>query len=292
MTGVIALPLRIKLWLGSVLLCLGIYGVRSTHFPRRTAAGVEHRLFGGIGCSVVPEPGRQGWLIGAPDPPTIASNVAEGLLWRVSWPGRYESARQLTPFLVGGTWALQPLGLRHVWSRRATEVTQNRYLWTASPAWAALLADSALPQVFNYRRGREIRGEEALRLLRSQSLQMDHQLELEMLFSEVKSELSEEAAGLEGIDSELRFSLALTGGDRGVKLWWGAEEGGGLYAISEEPTPKVLRITAGATPRAISADGRTLFFERDGALWRMDLRRPLPELLDEATPPALPDAPF
>lgn len=287
----IALPLRIKLWLASATLCLGFYGIRSTHLPRRTSVGVEHRLFGGIGYSVVPEPGRQGWLVAAPDPPTIANSVAEGLLWRVAWPGGYESARQLRPFLVGGTWALHPLGLRHAWRLRATEVSQDRYLWTGSPALSALWADSSLPQVFDYRRRREmVTWVEDGSLLRSQSLQMASQGELDALFSEGESDLSEEAAGLEGIDSELYFSLAATGGKRGVKLWWGT--GDGLYAVSEESTPRVLRITTGETALALSADGRTLFFERDHALWRLDLRRPLPELLDEAAPPALPESPF
>jgi hypothetical protein len=165
MTGVTAPSLRIKLWLASAVICVGLYGLRSTHLPRRTAVGVEHRLIAGSGCSVVPEPGGRGWLVGAPEPPTNATTLVEGLLCRVAWPGGYASARQLTPFLEGGTWALQPLGLRQVWRLRATTVTQDRYLWTQSPAHFALLADSSAPQVFDYRSSRVLRWAKTERLL-------------------------------------------------------------------------------------------------------------------------------
>jgi hypothetical protein len=112
---------------------------------------------------------------------------------------------------------------------------------------------------------------------------------LEESFSGGVSDLSEEAAGLEGIDSELTYSLTLTCGDRGGRLWWGEEQGGGLYAISEEPTPKVLRITTGAAPRALSADGKTLIFERDHGLWLLEFHRPLPELLEAVSLQSLPE---
>ena len=54
-----------------------------------------------------------------------------------------------------------------------------------------------------------------------------------------------------------------------------------LLAISNDDAPRVLRLTSGGKPLALSRDGRTLFFRRENALWRLDLRKPLPELTSE-----------
>ena len=64
----------------------------------------------------------------------------------------------------------------------------------------------------------------------------------------------------------------------------------GLCASNEE-APRSLYLSAGGVPLAISRDGRTVFFERERSLWRLDLRKPLPQLLDEVRVPPLPDPP-
>ena len=57
------LPIRTRVWLGCVLLSLGLYAVRATHLPHRTAVGTEHRLFAGE-YSVWPMPGSsREWLV-------------------------------------------------------------------------------------------------------------------------------------------------------------------------------------------------------------------------------------
>ena len=61
-----------------------------------------------------------------------------------------------------------------------------------------------------------------------------------------------------------------------------------LYAVSDDPAPRILRLAWHARPLALSRDGRTLFFVRNRALWRLDLRQPLWVLLAKMPVPALP----
>ena len=80
-------------------------------------------------------------------------------------------------------------------------------------------------------------------------------------------------------------SFALVGGA-------GADNAGApppLYAVSSDAAPVYLKLLDRGTVEAVSADGRT-FFRRAGALWRLDLRKPLPELLHVDLPP-LPEPP-
>lgn len=283
--------MRTRLWLASVILALAFYGLRSTQLPRRSAVGVEHRLFAGVGYTPVPEPGGKAWLVGVPTPQPLPGNLFKAFLQRGAWPGGYHEARRLTPFREGGTWLLLPLGVRRVWSHPASTVWQDRYLWEGNPV-ATALWDEPLPPAFDYRARRPLLGPEAERLLQNQPQVADPWNDADETYTEGWSELSAEAAGIEGLTGELYYSLRATSAGRALRLWWGREDqpARALYAISDEATPKVLRLTANAEPKALSADGRTLFFERDGALWRLDLRRPLPELLDEAAPPALPES--
>jgi hypothetical protein len=78
-------------------------------------------------------------------------------------------------------------------------------------------------------------------------------------------------------------------GDRTVSL---GTSGSDLYAATQELAPRFLLLARDAAFIQLSRDGRTLFFERGGALWRADLRKPVPELLDELRSPELPDAPL
>jgi hypothetical protein len=71
----------------------------------------------------------------------------------------------------------------------------------------------------------------------------------------------------------------------------GEEMRSGLYGLSDDDAPRSLYLGPGGVPLAISRNGRTIFFERSKSLWRLDLRKPLPQLLDEVKVPALPDPP-
>jgi hypothetical protein len=55
-----------------------------------------------------------------------------------------------------------------------------------------------------------------------------------------------------------------------------------------EPVPTALVLTEDAEPLELSRDGRTLYFLRQGWLWRLDLRAGLPRLLSELAVPGLP----
>lgn len=71
----------------------------------------------------------------------------------------------------------------------------------------------------------------------------------------------------------------------------GPEGDGALYVVSEGPAVLSARVAASAQPIAVSEDGRTIFFQRGGALWRLTLTRALPALLHDTLPPPLPDPP-
>lgn len=61
----------------------------------------------------------------------------------------------------------------------------------------------------------------------------------------------------------------------------------GLYALSDTPAPRALYLMPSGEPTALSRDGRTLFVVSRHTLWRLDLRKPLPALLDEHPAPDL-----
>jgi hypothetical protein len=99
-------------------------------------------------------------------------------------------------------------------------------------------------------------------------------------------------AALEGpadplLNQERRFVL----GGHPVHLIWSLVSDGRrhpLVAASDEAAPRVLRLTDDGVPLQLDRDGRTLFFLRRNVLWRLDLRKPLPQLLDEVARPGLP----
>jgi hypothetical protein len=75
-------------------------------------------------------------------------------------------------------------------------------------------------------------------------------------------------------------------------LYWTYGSTGSIYALAERPEPAFLRLAVGARLIGVTRNGRALFFQRGGWLWRLDFRKPLLQLLEEGpllTPDQLPE---
>lgn len=283
------LSLQRSIWMAGLVLSLGFYAVRAMPLPRRTPLGTEHRLLGGSGYQVFRNPRSGGWLVTrqATDqnltPPQPGSwNEIASKLAAFQWPGGRETNRTLTPFGSRGTWALGPLGLRRVWRETASEVKEappHQYLVVTDP-----------PAVLDLKTKRTYRNEAAQQLLAQLPPPDYSEYEYGEPSIDVTSLLPLDG-GVANSARELSSSKRIEIGGRTVFLFWNEDPqpGTALYAASDHDAPRVLRLAEGAAVTHLSPDGRTLFFERGGALWRLDLRRPLPDLLDEAAPPALPE---
>ena len=297
------LPLRTRIWLGCVLLSLGLYACRATHLPRRTAIGTEQRLFAGD-YTVWPMPGSsQEWLVvpsteeavpaptptpssatpssATPAPTPNAGAQLAATLEAFAWPGGTITGRRLTPFREEGTWAIGPLGLRRMW-RHPTDEVSEEHRWLLSQG-RTLLLDLAS--------GRTYVGPAAEK--RVQELPSPYELEEEEYdFGKDPEELSSLAFPLSGLESSTAGEQKVAVAGRRMVLLMEAPsdtDPGGIFAVSDHEAPRVLKLAEAAEAVRLSGDGRTLFFRRRQALWRLDLRKPLPELLDEAPPGALPD---
>jgi len=285
MKGAAALPTRTRLWLASVVLSLGFYCVRATHLPRRTAVGVERRVLAGTGYAVLHSPVANQWLVSiATSIPVVGlqPNPQEWLataLWKLEWPAGRDTGRRLRPFREHGTWSIGDLGVRRVWRFRAEpDVVVGRYLIAAPEHHRALPGSDFGAPILDLRSRRTL----------------NHAVDVEWPeLWEGQYTVNAEANGLEGITGELTVAMDVEVGGRRMSLWGTGSETAPqrIVVVPDEPNPRVLSLVENAIPITLSRDGRTLLFERDNALWRLDLRRPLPELLDEAAPPPLPDTP-
>jgi hypothetical protein len=286
-----SLSLRLKLWGVVAVAALVYYGARATHLPTRTDVGVERRLFAGSGYTLHPYPGSGNWMV-VPPPPAIPTGPAAVLTDRLrslEWPGGGGTGRKLAPYQPGGTWLLTPWGMRRVWRHRAETVHGDRYLEAGLSG--GFNAEGEHVPVLDLRSRRTLFGTDAARALRAVGTDSDDYEEgIESPYPEWESGLNQAGLPLEGMEAEAEFDFPLTLSDREITLRHGdaGTPGADLYAVADGPGPAILRLAKNAVPLAVSNDGRILFFERDGALWRLDLRRPLPELLDEEKPPPLP----
>jgi len=283
-------PLLQTLWTVGTVLCLAFYAARAVQLPRRTPLGTERRLFGGTGYTLLRQPRNGRWLVSAqapfvattaPPPSTFWTTFSDALT-TFNWPGGTETGRTLAPFRDEGTWSIEAAGLRRVWRLRATEVkhhSAHEYLSAADP-----------PALLDLKAGRTYRNEAAQRLL--EQLPPSDQYLADDGWQEIDAT---DLLPLEGGDvtspRSLNNNRGFVIGGRRVSMFWNdpPQSGTALYAASDHAAPRVLRLADGAAFTQLSPDGRTVFFERSGALWRLDLRRSLPELLDEAVPPSLPE---
>jgi hypothetical protein len=168
-----------------------------------------------------------------------------------------------------------------VWRYPATEVSEE-HRWLLSQDRAVIL------NLANHRTYRGPAAEE-----RAQELPLPYEVEDEEYdaFGKDPEELSSLAFPLAGLGSSAEQQQVKVAGRRLRLLVEAPSESGegGTFAVSDHDAPRILPLAKGAEPVRLSADGRTLFFRRGDALWRLDLRKPLSELLDEAVPGPLPD---
>jgi hypothetical protein len=273
-----------------MVLSLGFYAARAMHLPRRTTLGTEQRLFGGTNYALLRHPATGRWLVSAqspavastaPPPPTFWSTLTDALV-AFRWPAGPDTGRTLTPFRGEGTWSLEPLGLRRVWRLSANAIkqdTRRRYLAVTDP-----------PAVLDLATSRTYVNEAAQQRL-AQLPDEDYPGEEYPTVDLDADDLLPLDGGNATSPRALNNNRGIEIGGRTVSLFWSDPPGPGtaLYAASDHAAPRMLRLAAGAAYAHASPDGRTVFFIRDGALWRLNLRRPLPELLDEAVPPQLPE---
>ncbi len=274
------------------------YWLRTQPFPRRTPVGVERRLFATPETANVSiqATGASGWLVTAdwgepPAPPPGTPTDLNG--W---WVLAQAQLRSLRPFHLStrpplaalprqGTWKLEGDRLRYLW-RLAGEPRGERYLWAYN------YGDWSLgplgPWVFDPRTGRTYRGATADQLARQWS---DEEVVDDLWATEVPSPLSpalDEMPPTSGEGDTVKVAgetIHFTRNSYG-------EPEGDLIARTEDPAPRTLKLASRANLMAISGDGRTAFLRRGVSIWRLDLRQPLPLLLDEASLPELPLSPY
>jgi hypothetical protein len=285
---------RLAVWMLGTALALGYY-LFNIPRPLRTAAGVERPLWG-IGeyqPRLKESPSGREWLLVLTQQPTSPSAgnplPPRQPLEELEWPGNADTPREMAPFRSLGTWQLKEHTLRRVWSWSARGWLDEDHLWVSSEhGWPPGVWTLDLGS------GRTMRGrwpdvehlyEESEGDTYIGYEQDDGDADLRATLSSPMEELPPDFTG------EWEYDYEVTGG-RGVYLVHTLTAGHdpvALYAVSDTPGARILRLASGALPLALSRDGRTLFFERNEVLWRLDLRKPLPMLLDEVPVPELPD---
>jgi hypothetical protein len=284
--------------LGSVLI-LVYYFLSAVRPPHRIAVGVERPIcgIGRLSAAVKESPSGRRWLLALSLPDassTVGSTSGTGGPWaerlrEFEWPGSAATPRRLAPFLAEGTWVLEGNRLRWVWDQSANGWDGDDYLWSTRNAANILLEApiAALPGEAQASRGRADRFDDTEDPNDATCGFEQEDWDPPALWPALSSPLEELPT-----DFGWRYGHRVISG-RGVYLVHTRVRGGEpgtLYAVSDEPAPRILRLAPRARPLALSRDGRTLFFEREGVLWRLDLRKPLPALLDEVPVPELPDA--
>jgi hypothetical protein len=295
---------RLWVWAIGSTVALGYYLCQAIHVPRRIAVGIECPICGirNLSATVTESPSGGRWFLAltTPEDPLAAAGVpvpprplAEALR-EFQWPGRAVTTRRLAPFEPTGTWRVDGSAVRWEWDLAADGWDGDGYVWArietreGSEVTVHTLEGGAafagrLPSLAD-----EDSNEYELIANRDDSVsyeQTEWDPELWSSLSSALEELPSDFAGnwkygqedIQGRGIYLVHTLAASG------------DSVALYAASDEPAPRILRLASGARPLALSRDGRTLFFERCGVLWRLDLRKPLPALLDEVSVPELPD---
>lgn len=293
---------RLRLLVGTAgaVLCLGFYFVKSVQLPRRTAVGVETRLFGrgNVDLRLRDSPDGKRWVVVPGDRPpltgrpgTLESFRSTAREWR--WPTRADIPRRLQLFRPAGTWWLGDSGLTRAWRLPALGWLDDHTLWTKAGGQYSSGGEAAL----DLKTGRTAKG---VGLIPDELLwRTDESTGEAYLYDQIwTDEPDADAVGesaLEEVNPEFGDQARVYQRDgetvRLVFSHWTKGKSRALYAVLEEETPRVLRITENAEPLAFSKDGRTLFFTRNTALWKVEFRKPLPELLAEVPYPTLPDFP-
>lgn len=289
---------RMLVWLVGAGVCTAYYWLRTQPFPRRTAVGIEHRLFG-LGVHVPPplqeRPGGGPVLMTMAwdDPPPSATPPPKPEEWPL-W--LYEHARlrlgtgprgarpALTPFPPQVTWRVEGDRLRYGW-RLAGRWRGDRYLEAEN-------FDGRLgPQgtwLLELATGRTYRGP-AADARRAGFEAQDAEEEFISYGAGVGP--NPVSPALDDFDPNAdRAEVSHLLERREVVLRWA---GDGSYAAdltaSTTTEPHQSRVLS---PRsallAATRDGRRLYLLKEDGMWRLDLRKPVLELLREVTVPELP----
>jgi hypothetical protein len=278
---------RGSVWAIGVVFCLGYYAMKTARWTRITAVGRETPLFGRWNLEVTPFESDGGkWALTAeqalsrvqqfagvtrPDPP--------------GWPSSITSPRRVNLLQPSGTWAPEGDALRRLWRFRGTG-------WTGEQRLRGTVGSGETGVELDIRRGRTHWTPDGVRALNENMV-----WENDLYYDEDSEILGVLNDTLENGDENLAFSKQkhFKVGDRKLFLLWAPWEKGKrhpIVAASDETAPRVLRLADDGVPIELGKDGRTLWFSRGNVLWRLDLRKPLPELLDQAPLPKLPEPPL
>lgn len=287
---------RVGIWTVGALAALAYYAIGTFHPAHRTPAGTECRLFGCGDCEIdmLERPSGGSWIVvvglhpaapsGAPPPPgSLAWNLATIAGFR--WPDDPRARRGFGLFPADGTWALRGSGLRYLWAFPAESWPVDRYLVTSVPPGGAVL---------DLDRRRSFKGEAAAPV--ASQFPAPNELSEESYSEAIEDQEYEPVSPLEELSETALGPAAFTRRPDGrrILLLWPVGSGGMVHPLvvaEDQATPRFLRLLDRVKAEFLSHDGRTLFFTRDHGLWRLDLRKPLPEMLDEPSNLPLPAPP-
>lgn len=276
--------LRTLVWAVGAVACVSYYAAKTTRLPHANPAGRETALFPrwNVDLKLLESPSGARWVL-SPTPPAAPPPVPGPQPAPPAWPPAVTSPRRVTLWQPAGTWSLQGRALRRVWRFSAERWADERHLrgTLENPAPELLLT-------LDLNTGRT-----AIRPWTWEAAYNPGDYEGE-LYDEEPDLVSVLNSPLEQVPGDLRFSKQqrFTAGGRPLYLLWAPWTRGErhpVYAASDDAAPRLLRLLDDGVPLDLSRDGRTLFFSRGNVLWRLDLRKPLPALLDDVPLPALPE---
>jgi hypothetical protein len=273
-------------WAVGVVICLGYYAFKTTRWARTTTVGREAPIFPRWNVAVKPLQSPAGrWVVSVEPVETRAGGV-QIVSEPHGWPPWISDARRVNFILPYGTWEAGRGALRRVW--RLPSVA-----WTDEGHLEALVSFGAEGHPFRL----DLKNGRTKSNVELQSPDAETTYEDDLYGEDYLDVLGVLNSTLEGGDNELEFSKQkrYKVGERKLFLLWALWAKGKRHpiaAVSDEAAPRVLRLVDDGVPIEFGKDGRTLWFSRANVLWRLDLRKPLPELLDQAPLPKLPEPPL
>ena len=286
---------RRRIWASASLLMLATHFIGTSHPPRRTEIGTEQYLFG-LGDTVpklIESPQGGAWLLVpdvgmAPKFRPTGSSLLNDILSKIAsyrWPNG-GGPRLLVPFgHPEGSYVLRGNVLVRVWRVPAARWIAPQFLSNADTG-------SGASAVLDLRTGRTFFGPAIQSIAASIPALTVEQENLSGADEEEVESLVDPSA-LEGDSAEnWTHSEEVKVGDQAFEVGTQISQTGlsRIVVGTKDEAPRMLVLAENARPLKLSRDGRTLFFEREGALWRLDLVRSLSNLLGAATPP-LPEPP-
>jgi hypothetical protein len=278
---------RTVVWAAGVVVCLGYYGFKTAHWTQTTAMGQETPLFprwevevkplqspgGRWALSVEPEPSLAQRLTGVTAPPNL-----------VGWLSPFRGPRRVTFLWPTGTWEAKGGRLRRLWRSSATSWDGEHRLRASGLEEHSYRLDLRTGRTTWLTSPDGFLGSEA-------------DFENDLYYEEDADMLAVLNSTLESGDEKIGFSKQkqYRVRDRTVYLLWSPWQKGKrhpIVAASDEAAPRQLRLVDDGVPIELGKDGRTLWFSRGNVLWRLDLRKRLPELLDQPPLPNLPEPPL